>query len=211
MKRPYGFTLAFDRLDPMRDLSNEEKGIVFVAIWEYAESGVIPTLPPHLMIAWRALRPNVDDGTIKYNEKCTKNRYTAYCRELNKKEKDKKDPPAIWKWWASQPDYTPELFKKETWYDDAAAEYEKRHTTPVNDCTRTLTNVTNPSPYQYPGPGPYPSPGPGPNPSPSPGPSTGNMELAEIAFAKAEQMKREAREENYRSITSGAASNDKGR
>ena len=217
MKRPEGFTLYHDRIKPlMEDYTDEELGQIFRALYNYSVHDTIPTLSRELMSHWKIARANIDEGRVSFAQTCEKNKYTAICREWNKKKENKdKVPPAIWEWWANQPGYTPELFKKETWYDDALAEYKRLHTTPVNVCTRPLTNVTNPSQYHNPGPGPNPSPGPGPNPSPSPGPSlgpsTGNMEGAARMIEKAEEMRRKNIEERHRSIASGAASNDKGR
>lgn len=185
MKEPEGFSLYYDRLRPMKALPDDDLGKVFRAIWQYAEAGTVPDLPPHLMMAWEMLRPNIDDGIIRYNERCIKNKHTAFSREWRKKHKDNEPPPDIWEWWAEQPDYTPDLFKKETWHDEAAAEHGKLVITPVNECAQSLTETTNPSTYPIPGPGPNPSPGPGNNTP------IGNNKGADRLFQLADKMKRE--------------------
>ena len=140
MKKPEGFMLYFDRLDPMRDLSNEEIGAVFSAVWKYAESGVIPDLPANLFPFWKLLRYSVDNGTVKYNEISIKNRYNRYKGEVKKSDQEAHE---IYEWWATQPDYTPDLFKKEMWYDDAAIIYQRKQSTVVNDGQPWSTGVTN--------------------------------------------------------------------
>ena len=196
MKRPDGFMLYLDRLEPMRCMSFEEIGMVFCAIWEYAETGAIPELPQGPMMAWRMLRPNIDDGIIKYNETCTKNRYNRHKQEAKRNDTKAAE---MWEWWAKQPDYTSELFKKESWYDEAAAAYQ-RLSTPVNGGQRPSTVVTNPSQYPIPGPGPNPSPGPGPN-----SPIDDRAAAGERMKQYGQALKQKAREESYRSITNGAA------
>lgn len=143
MKKPEGFMLYFDRLDIMRDLSNEETGAIFKAIWEYAESGVIPDLPKNIFPYWKILRGCIDRNIASYNENCIGNRYNRYkgtCKNSNT------TPLDIWVWWADQPDYTPEIFKKAEWYEDAAAIYQQKHPTAVNDCQQPSTAVTNTNP-----------------------------------------------------------------
>jgi hypothetical protein len=187
--------LYFDRLEPMRDMSFEEIGQVFCAIWDYAETGTIPNLPQGPMMAWRMLRPNIDDGTIKYNETCIKNRYNRHRQEA---KKNGTKAAEMREWWANQPDYTPELFKKESWYDEAAAAYQ-RLSALVNGGQRPSTVATNPSHSPIPGPGPNPSPGPGPN-----SPIDERAAAGERMKQYSQALKQKAREENYRSITSGA-------
>ena len=158
MKKPEGFMLFFDRLEPMRNLSNEETGTIFKAIWEYAESGVIPELSNNLLPFWTMLRLSVDRNVVSYNETSVKNRYNRYKGEVKKRNEEAAD---IWEWWAAQPDYTPAIFKKEVWYEDAAASYQRR-TTNVNDGQQSYRNVTNQTETQ-----PEPETQPNPNPSPS--------------------------------------------
>lgn len=140
LKKPDGFMLYFDRLDPMRELSNEEKGAVFAAVWEYAEAGVIPELPPPLMPYWRLLRRNIDDGMVRYNETSVRNRYNRYKGEMKRRNQDSDE---MWEWWAVQDDFTPELFTKEDWHDDAVNANRKVDITSVNERQRPSTSVTN--------------------------------------------------------------------
>ncbi len=198
MKRPDGFMLYYDRLECLQDLSFEEIGMVFCAVWDYAKTGATPDLPQGLMMAWRILRHNIDDGIIRFNEQCVTNRYNRYRAEVKKKGKETNSDDKS-EWWAKQPDYTPELFRKETWYDEAADAYQ-RLSTPVNGGQRPLAVVTNPSPYPIPGPGPNPSPGPDPN-----SPIDERAAAGERMKQYSQALKQKAREENYRSITSGAA------
>lgn len=160
MKEPEGFSLYYDRLRPMKALPDVDLGKVFRAIWEYAEAGIVPDLPPHLMMAWEILRPNIDDGKVKYNEKCATNKYNRYRQEAKRKGIK---PSDMWEWWAEQPSYSPELFKHEAWYDEAAAEHQRIDSTTVNDGQRPLQKVTNTSPYQSHSPGNNQSQGTGNN------------------------------------------------
>lgn len=99
MKKPDGFMLFYDRLEPMRDLSNEESGAIFKAIWEYAETGAIPDLSSSLRPYWNMLRFSVDRNVASYNETSIKNRYNRYRGEV---KKNNHEPADICEWWAAQ-------------------------------------------------------------------------------------------------------------
>lgn len=198
MKRPDGFMLYYDRLVCLQDLSFEEIGKVFCAVWDYAKTGATPDLPQGLMMAWRILRHNIDDGIIRFNEQCVTNRYNRYRAEVKKKGKETNSDDKS-EWWAKQPDYTPELFKKETWYDEAAAAYQ-RLSALVNGGQRPSTVATNPSHSPIPGPGPNPSPGPDPNPNQTIEDGAAAVERGERMKQFGQNLKQKTREENYRSI-----------
>ena len=141
MKGPDGILLYFDRLEALRELDDGELGKVFRAVWEYAESGTIPDLPKELQPFWKVLRPGVDSSRLAYQERCVKNRYNR-SRGIKEQAMDE-----IWEWWARQPDYSTDLFKRESWYEEAAVERERFLTT-VNDgqqSSRTVTNLTEPN------------------------------------------------------------------
>ena len=150
--------LYFDRLEIMRDLPNEEIGAIFKAIWEYAESGGIPDLPQRLLPYWKMFRGCIDRNIASYNENCVQNRYNRYkgtCKNTNTVPLD------IWEWWASQPDYTMELFKKESWHEDAATINQRKRPpqTIVNDRQQPSTTMTNTNPNTNPNPNTLPSEG----------------------------------------------------
>ena len=160
MKKPDGFMLFFDRLEPMRNLANEEIGAIFRAIWDYAEAGVIPDLPNSLQPYWTVLRLSVDRNVASYNETSIKNRYNRYKGEIKKSNQEAAE---FWEWWAAQPDYTKDLFRKEVWYDDAAASYQRRLTT-VDDGQQASRSVTNQTQTKH-EPNTITNPNPNTNPS----------------------------------------------
>ena len=59
MARP-GVMLYFDMLEPIRVLSDEDKGRLLVAILEYGKDGVVPEFSGMLALAWGFVRPKID-------------------------------------------------------------------------------------------------------------------------------------------------------
>ena len=109
MKKPRGVTLYFDRIEPLRDLNDEELGRVFRGLWAYAESGEAPALPERLIPYWRVVKPSIDAGRKHYMEISVKNRYNRYIAEVKKAGKE---PPPFWEWWCRQRDFDDSLFNE---------------------------------------------------------------------------------------------------
>ncbi|WP_458409259.1 DUF6291 domain-containing protein [Bacteroides congonensis] len=60
--------------EPVKDLSLEEKGMLFDAIFEYASTGSTNELPPVVLLAFKFFRMHIDENNKKWNEIKTKRR-----------------------------------------------------------------------------------------------------------------------------------------
>ena len=58
--------------EPFKDLSLEEKGMLFDAIFEYASTGSTNDLPPVVLLAFKFFRMHIDENNKKWNEIKTK-------------------------------------------------------------------------------------------------------------------------------------------
>ena len=58
--------------EPVKDLSLEEKGMLFDAIFEYASTGSTNNLPPVVLLAFKFFRMHIDENNKKWNEIKTK-------------------------------------------------------------------------------------------------------------------------------------------
>lgn len=58
--------------EPVKDLSLEEKGMLFDAIFEYASTGNTNVLPPVVLLAFKFFRMHIDENNKKWNEIKTK-------------------------------------------------------------------------------------------------------------------------------------------
>ena len=65
MGRP-GIMLYFDILEPIRMLSDEDKGRLLVAMLEYGRDGTMPKLEGPLGIAWSFVYPLIDKDIFAY-------------------------------------------------------------------------------------------------------------------------------------------------
>ena len=84
MARP-GIMLYFDILEPIRVLSDEEKGQLLVAMLEYGKEGIIPEFSGMLSLAWGFVKPKIDKDEAEYNLSVQRRQYATFCRERKKK------------------------------------------------------------------------------------------------------------------------------
>lgn len=84
MARP-GVMLYFDMLEPIRVLSDEDKGRLLVAILEYGKDGVVPEFSGMLALAWGFVRPKIDRDLEEYERTVLRRQYATFCRERKKK------------------------------------------------------------------------------------------------------------------------------
>ena len=61
-----GVMLYFDLRPSLRRMTNEEKGILFESILDYAQHGVAPDLHGSLGIAWDFIQPRLDRDRQHY-------------------------------------------------------------------------------------------------------------------------------------------------
>ena len=80
MARP-GIMLYFDILEPVRMLSDADKGRLLVAMLEYGRDGVVPELEGPLGIAWSFVHPMIDKDGQRYDEMKLQREYAAFCKK----------------------------------------------------------------------------------------------------------------------------------
>ena len=80
MARP-GVMLYFDMLEPIRVLSDEDKGRLLVAILEYGQDGVVPEFSGMLALAWGFVRPKIDMDGVSYENTKVQRKYAAFCKK----------------------------------------------------------------------------------------------------------------------------------
>lgn len=73
-KRAKGFVLERDQKEIIDELSNEEAGIIFKAIYEYEETKEEPKLDKILKIVFKQFKVKLDSYDNAYEEKCLKNK-----------------------------------------------------------------------------------------------------------------------------------------
>ena len=80
MARP-GIMLYFDILEPVRMLSDADKGRLLVAMLEYGRDGVVPTLEGPLGIVWSFVHPMIDKDGQRYDDMKLQREYAAFCKK----------------------------------------------------------------------------------------------------------------------------------
>ena len=81
MARP-GIMIYFDMLGPIRVLSDEDKGRLFLAMLEYGQDGKIPKFDGMLEMAWAFVKPKIDKDEASYEDSVLQRRYAAFCKKL---------------------------------------------------------------------------------------------------------------------------------
>lgn len=89
-ERP-GFMLYFDTTPALDRLSDVEAGQLFKALLHYAQFGEVPVLDGLAGFAFDLLRPRLDRDRQSYEDRCEKNRYTAYAREAKRRGEEPAD------------------------------------------------------------------------------------------------------------------------
>jgi hypothetical protein len=75
----------FDMLGPIRVLSDEDKGRLFLAMLEYGQDGTVPQFDGMLALAWGFVRPKLDKDEEEYNMSVLRRQYATVCRERKRK------------------------------------------------------------------------------------------------------------------------------
>lgn len=83
MGRP-GIMLYFDILEPVRMLSDEDKGRLLVAMLEYGRDGTVPELDGALGIVWSFIQPKIDRDEENYDASKLQRQYAAFCKKRKK-------------------------------------------------------------------------------------------------------------------------------
>ena len=84
MARP-GIMIYFDMLGPIRVLSDEDKGRLFLAMLEYGQDGKVPKFDGMLALAWGFVKPKIDKDEEEYNMSVLRRQYATTCRERKRK------------------------------------------------------------------------------------------------------------------------------
>ena len=85
MKKRPGVLLYFDIRSGMKRLSTSDKGRLFDAILDYAETGVVPDFEGGLGVAWDFIVQKLDKDAETYAAKSVANQYGPYVREQEKR------------------------------------------------------------------------------------------------------------------------------
>ena len=80
MARP-GIMIYFDILEPVRMLSDADKGRLLVAMLEYGRDGAVPELDGALGIVWSFIHPMIDKDGQRYDEMKLQREYAAFCKK----------------------------------------------------------------------------------------------------------------------------------
>lgn len=80
MARP-GVMLYFDMLEPLRALSDEERGRILMGILEYARDGTPPEFQGMTALAWSFIKPRVDRDVESYESAMAQRQYATFCKK----------------------------------------------------------------------------------------------------------------------------------
>lgn len=80
MARP-GIMIYFDILEPIKMLSDEDKGRLLVAMLEYGRDGVKPEMDGALGIVWSFVHPMIDKDGHRYDDMKLQREYAAFCKK----------------------------------------------------------------------------------------------------------------------------------
>ena len=80
MKQKPGVMIYFDIIPVLDLLSNNDAGILFRAILQYGEKGVLPELDQGLALVWPLIRQRLDCDATRYQTTVMKRKYAAYAR-----------------------------------------------------------------------------------------------------------------------------------
>ena len=83
MSKP-GVMFYFDIRPCIKRLTLEEKGVLFEAILDYAELGVVPELDGVLGVAWDFIQPKLDRDSGQYDRKVEQKQYAVFVRAVKK-------------------------------------------------------------------------------------------------------------------------------
>ena len=109
MKKRPGVMIYFTMRQVLSRLSNEDKGILFDSILQYADTGVVPELPDSLYVVWPLIQMNLLQDEMRYRNVVIKRKYAAYVRWAGNHMEPVKDLPQ----WAREKGYSLEDWDEE--------------------------------------------------------------------------------------------------
>lgn len=131
MPRP-GIMIYFDILEPIKVLSDAEKGQLLVAMLEYGQTGALPEFDGMLALAWGFVKPKIDKDSDEYNKTVLKRQYATFCRDRKKKN----EPEISFdEWLMTIGDHNYQVISSDTkWHPTTS--------TPATPATSTNTSTT---------------------------------------------------------------------
>ena len=93
MKQKSSFLIYHEYREPLKLLTDEQRGQLLVALIDYSESGVVPELDGISMMAFSFIQSQMDRDSKKYENRCSSNRENGKKGGRPKKENDTEENP----------------------------------------------------------------------------------------------------------------------
>lgn len=74
MKQKSSFLIYHEYREPLKLLTDEQRGQLLMALIDYSESGVVPELDGISMMAFSFIQSQMDRDSKKYENRCSSNR-----------------------------------------------------------------------------------------------------------------------------------------
>lgn len=93
MKQKSSFLIYHEYREPLKLLTDEQRGRLLMALIDYSESGVVPELDGISMMAFSFIQSQIDRDSKKYENRCSSNRENGKKGGRPKKENDSEENP----------------------------------------------------------------------------------------------------------------------
>ena len=93
MKQKSSFLIYHEYREPLKLLTDEQRGRLLMALIDYSESGVVPELDGISMMAFSFIQSQMDRDSKKYENRCSSNRENRKKGGRPKKENDSEENP----------------------------------------------------------------------------------------------------------------------
>lgn len=93
MKQKSSFLIYHEYREPLKLLTDEQRGRLLMALIDYSESGVVPELDGISMMAFSFIQSQMDRDSKKYENRCSSNRENGKKGGRPKKENDSEKNP----------------------------------------------------------------------------------------------------------------------
>lgn len=93
MKQKSSFLIYHEYREPLKLLTDEQRGRLLMALIDYSESGVVPELDGISMMAFSFIQSQMDRDSKKYENRCSSNRENGKKGGRPKKENDSEEKP----------------------------------------------------------------------------------------------------------------------
>jgi hypothetical protein len=93
MKQKSSFLIYHEYREPLKLLTDEQRGQLLMALIDYSESGVVPELDGISMMAFSFIQSQMNRDSKKYENRCSSNRENGKKGGRPKKENDSKENP----------------------------------------------------------------------------------------------------------------------